>query len=43
MEIVKIVNTDDKFYVYLNGEIVSIQTTLTQATKKLAKYVKSQS
>ncbi len=43
MRVVEIVETEGKFYVYLNGEIVSIQRTMLQAVKKLASKVKGMS
>ena len=43
MRVAEIVETEDKFYVYLNGDIVSIQTTLLKATKKLAAQVQGMS
>ena len=43
MRVVEIVETEGKFYVYLNGEIVSIQNNLNQACRKLAAKVKGMS
>ena len=43
MRVVEIIFNDEKYYVYMNGEIISIQTTLAKAAKKLAAYTKSQS
>ena len=43
MRVVEIIFNDEQYYVYLNGEIISIQNTLLQATKKLAAKVKGMS